>query len=120
MRSNIQAVDNFVRSKPHRQVEKHLQKIGLSYLSEKDFPPYIVDIYLPEWHIGIEIDGPFHSKNKDKVRDKYLMIHYGLPVIRFGLPEITFKNLEPKITAFIEEHEPTAWDRKELWLQTRR
>lgn len=83
----VKAADNKQRSGPHRRVEKILDKqLGLSnYLSEQPFPPYTVDIYFPEWHVAIEVDGPLHSDKKDKIRDQYLETFYGLKIMRIDV-----------------------------------
>lgn len=105
--------DNRERSGPHRRVEKILDEMNVSYLSEYPFPPYTVDIYLPEWRIGIEVDGPLHSKAKDKVRDNYLDAWYQVPILRIDAKRWhKSKNIEEQILAFIEEHADTAEERK--------
>ena len=105
--------DNSQRSGPHRRVEKILDEMGVSYLSEYPFPPYIVDIYLPEWRLGVEIDGPLHNKAKDKVRDNYLDAWYQVPILRISAKVWQkSKSIEEQITAFIELHAESADDRK--------
>lgn len=101
------------RSGPHRRVEKILDKMGISYISEYPFPPYTVDVYLPEWRLCIEIDGPLHSKAKDKVRDNYLEAWYLLPVLRISAKIWqSSKKIEEQITVFIEEQCESTDDRK--------
>lgn len=105
--------DNRERSGPHRRVEQILDKMGISYISEYSFPPYTVDVYLPEWRLGCEIDGPLHSKAKDKVRDSYLAAWYFLPVLRISAKIWqSSKKIEEQIIAFIEEQAESADDRK--------
>lgn len=105
--------DNAQRSGPHRRVEKLLDKIGISYMSEHPFLPYTVDIYLPEFYAAVEIDGPLHSKTKDHVRDQFLDAYYHLPVLRLEANIWdSSKAIQDKIIAFIEEHAYTAADRK--------
>lgn len=105
--------DNISRSGPHRRVEQILDKIGISYISEHPFPPYTVDIYLPEWRIACEIDGPLHSKAKDKVRDNYLEAWYLLPVLRISAKVWQNSNkIEKQILAFIEQYAESSDDRK--------
>lgn len=101
------------RSGPHRRVEQILDKMGISYISEYPFPPYTVDVYLPEWRCAVEIDGPLHSKNKDKVRDNYLEAWYLLPVLRIDAKRWhSSKKIEEQITTFIEEYAESSDDRK--------
>lgn len=69
----------------HRKVVRRLERINISCMVEVDFPPYRIDIYIPDAHIGIEVDGPHHNKKKDKNRDKYLLDTYNLPIIRLSM-----------------------------------
>lgn len=55
--------------------------------------PYIIDFYLPEWRVGIEIDGPVHWHRDwyDDKRSAYLLKTYNINIYRFehdeeGLP----------------------------------
>ena len=109
-------VKDTARTGPHRHVEKILDVLGIGYMSEESFPPYVVDIYLPEWHLGIEIDGPFHYKNKDEVRDKFLAQYFGLPILRFNVKAgwVTRTRVQEEVVRFIEEYEPTTKERKAL------
>lgn len=97
--------DSAERSKSHRRLEKILDKLGIAYMSEERFPPYKVDVLLTEFYIGIEVDGPFHNKKYDKVRDEYLLAHYKLPVLRISnkIWQSSSK-IEEQVIAFIEEH----------------
>lgn len=105
--------DNSQRSGPHRRVEQILDTMGISYISEHPFPPYTVDIYLPEWRLGIEIDGPLHSKAKDKVRDNYLDAWYQVPILRLDAKRWHKRtNIQSQIVAFIELHAESTDDRK--------
>ena len=105
--------DNASRSGPHRRVEQILDKMGISYTSEYPLPPYTVDIYLHDWRLGIEIDGPLHSKAKDKVRDNYLDAWYQVPILRLDAKRWhKSKNIEEQILAFIELHAESTDDRK--------
>lgn len=105
--------DNQQRSGPHRRVEQILDKMGVSYLSEYPFPPYVVDIYLPEWRLAIEVDGPLHSKTKDVVRDGYLAAWYRVPTLRISAKIWqNTKTIESKILTFIEEQSESTDDRK--------
>lgn len=109
--------DNFKRSGAARRVESILDKMDISYESEQEFPPYAVDIYLPEWHVAIEVDGPFHTKSKDLVRDKYLEKFYKLPVRRLNSTRWQQKGkIKQLITQFIELHCEDVATRKEVWL----
>lgn len=108
--------DNKERSKPHRRIETCLDEEGINYKSEEYFSPYTLDVYLPEWHIGIEVDGPFHSATKDKVRDRYLEEMYGLVILRINMKYWNPKNsIKNKIRQFIEEQADSSDERKTVW-----
>lgn len=108
-----------VRTRPHRKLEEVLSLEGISFISEMSFPPYQVDVYLPEWHVGIEIDGPWHKKKHDRVRDEYLKVYYGLPIIRFKVSFLRPGWAITHLVPFIEEYADSAIDRRVLW-QNRR
>ena len=66
----------------HRKVIRRIERIDIPVMAEIDFPPYTVDIYIPDAHMSVEVDGPHHTKKRDEVRDTYLMETYNLPTIR--------------------------------------
>ena len=67
-----------------RRIIKVLKKIGYEEIrQEVEFKPYIVDLYLPKGNIGVELDGMFHFKKRDKKRDSYLKERYNLTILRF-------------------------------------
>lgn len=106
--------DHSSRSGPHRRVEKVLSEMDINFSSEERFAPYTLDIYLPEWHLAIEVDGPAHSAKKDQVRDQWFLEFHGIPTLRL---EATIwqktQTLQEKIIAFIEEHADTVETRKD-------
>lgn len=114
-------IDNSQRSGPHRRVEKILDGLSLSYMSEfPEFPPYILDIYLPEWHLGIEVDGPYHLKKHDKVRDQYLLERFGVIILRLKMKIYRRDvNIGEEITDFIDTWAGSENDRKQKWLTLR-
>lgn len=74
------------RSGPHRRVERILKNAGISFESEyTSFRPYALDIYLPDVHAAIEIDGSHHSAKRDAKRDKAMMENYGVPTLRMAV-----------------------------------
>lgn len=111
--------DSSWRSNPHRRVEKALQKMGVSYISEnEDFPPYTLDLYLNDFHLCIEVDGPKHSTKKDTVRDQWILERYGIPTLRIktkGSWQNQLK-LEKEILAFLEEYADSYKERKMIYL----
>jgi very-short-patch-repair endonuclease len=68
----------------HRKLTRKLEKMGLRIMEEIRFPPYTVDIYLPDFHIAIEVDGPHHEIKRDLKRDDHLLEVYNLYIIRFN------------------------------------
>lgn len=93
------------RSLPHRRVERVLESMRVNYLSEQPFRPYKVDIYLPEWHLVIEVDGPFHNAAADRRRDNALFRNYGLETLRInGKKWIKTSTIEELILEFIDKH----------------
>jgi very-short-patch-repair endonuclease len=107
--------DNKFRSKPHRRIESILEEMNINFDSEKPFPPYSVDIYLPEWHLGIEADGPYHSKNKDKGRDTWLNERFGLILLRIDVKIWHNKRyIQDKIIEFIENNSDSLTERKAI------
>lgn len=101
----------------HRRVERLLDSINVSYESEAWFKPRHVDIYITEWHLAIEVDGPFHQATVDQRRDAELLEQYGLPTYRIKLAAESKKNAEilQDIVAFIELHADTAKERLAIW-----
>lgn len=68
----------------HRKVEKWLTEEGIGFISEcGDYPPYRLDVYLPDVHGVIELDGPGHLRRRDQKRDDVLSTKYGLVTLRF-------------------------------------
>jgi very-short-patch-repair endonuclease len=53
-------------------------------MEELDFPPYRVDLYLPDYHMAVEIDGPLHNIRQDEKRDNDLFNEYKLLVFRIS------------------------------------
>jgi very-short-patch-repair endonuclease len=54
-------------------------------VSGKEFHQYYLDLYLPDFHIGIELDGGVHNKTetRDTERDINSMSQGGILIIRF-------------------------------------
>ena len=64
----------------HKAVIARLEKWGLGVMEEIDFPPFRADIYLPDFHAVVEVDGPRHAESADRRRDRELGRAYGLYV----------------------------------------
>jgi len=67
---------------------------GFGSILEQDFEPYVVDIYIPDLLLALEIDGPYHMKRRDESRDVYIRDNYKIEIWRFPLKEVrqSFKN----------------------------
>ena len=67
---------------------------GFGSILEQDFEPYVVDIYIPDLLLALEIDGPYHMKRRDASRDVYIRDNYKIEIWRFPLKEVrhSFKN----------------------------
>lgn len=108
--------DSSYRSNPHRRLEKTLTKMGISFLSEHaEFPPYTLDLYLPDFHLCIEVDGPKHSSKKDAARDDWMLERFGIPTLRIKPkgPWLGNNKLEEKILEFLNQHVETYKERRQ-------
>lgn len=100
----------------HRWLEKKLHHMGLSYVSEyTEFWPYSLDLYLPEWHLCIEVDGPYHRRKADALRDDQLMRRYQIPTLRLSSKTGLHREHLETIIHFIEEHADSVEERMEAW-----
>jgi very-short-patch-repair endonuclease len=79
----------------HCKAEIKLRRIvndvfGFRLTSEAVFNPYLVDFYVRNTDLAIEIDGGYHEGRMayDNRRDMYLFEKYGLIVLRFTKDEI--------------------------------
>jgi very-short-patch-repair endonuclease len=72
------------------RIQNLLESIGVRYIFQKGFIQgnyyCIVDFYLPNYKLCIEVDGLYHSNQdqiiKDKVRDRYLVNDRHFKVLR--------------------------------------
>jgi len=78
---------SIVEGLPVSKKEEHVGKLiereeyGIEY--NVRFGKYVVDIYIPEFHLGVEVDSPYHTfKTRDKKRDEYLLEECFLPICR--------------------------------------
>lgn len=63
----------------------YLESLGFAYRQQQGFfQPYyrIVDFYLPDHHLIIEIDGPYHDAEEDRRRDEWFTKVRGIPILR--------------------------------------
>ena len=60
-------------TKQENIIAECLDDFGLRYEQQYDFPPYTVDIYIPEINMVIEADGKYgHLQKRDSKRDVYI------------------------------------------------
>ena len=81
-------MDNTVISDAHSRVIKLLEARGLCLQEEIDFPPFRIDLYLPDYHVCIEVDGPYHSERANRLRDRELENVYHMPTFRINVRDI--------------------------------
>ena len=75
--------DPFKQNTPNQlRVKSWIEDIGIGVTLEEDFGKYVVDIYIPDLLLGVEIDGPYHLKKKDRLRDEYLKDSFGIDILR--------------------------------------
>ena len=91
---------------PHELlVLEWVRSIGLGANSQEDFPPYVVDVYIPDMRLAIEIDGPLHFSKRDKKRDQVLMDEHGVDVWRLPLKILKASYKEEFISMLMEKVE---------------
>jgi len=62
-----------------------VKEAGFGSILEQDFEPYVVDIYIPDLALALEIDGPYHMTRRDEYRDVYIRTHYDIDIWRYPL-----------------------------------
>jgi very-short-patch-repair endonuclease len=65
-----------------------VKEAGFGSILEQDFEPYVVDIYVPDLLLALEIDGPYHMKRRDMKRDSFIKDNYKIEIWRFPLKEV--------------------------------
>lgn len=111
-----------VLTDPHRKVMDILEKMGVGLMEEVDFPPYRIDLYLPDYHVAVEIDGPMHSKRQDLKRDMNLSLEYWLPTFRIAHNQTHPRYWSISLKVFLESSLQTRnerWEKAEMkvpWL----
>ena len=94
---------------PHElMVLEWVRSTGLDANPQEDFPPYVVDVYIPDMKLGIEIDGPLHLSRKDKKRDQELKNNYGVDIWRLPLKILKVSYKEEFISELMERVEEQA------------
>ena len=81
------------------------RNLGLKVRRQHPIGPYVVDFYVREGSLVIEVDGESHNRSdrpeRDAVRDSYLS-QRGCRVLRFAALDV-MKNLEGVIAAISEQ-----------------
>jgi hypothetical protein len=95
----------------HRRVVRWLENRGWNLLEEVDFPPYRADIFLPDLHAIIEIDGPQHSAKENAKRDEYIWETYSAPTFRVA-HDTNPREWSPSFLKFVSDY---ADDAEERW-----
>lgn len=76
---------------------RSLASRGLCYRFQQSFySPYyrIVDFYLPDQNLIVEIDGPCHDPEKDRRRDEWFTRVRGIPIIRLTNEQVLCGNFQ--------------------------
>ncbi len=103
---------------PHRQLHDLLGELGFDVEDELSVPPYSLDCYVRELHLGFEADGAlYHSgqrtRQRDAGRDRDILVQYGIEVLRLGESLLASgQDVLPIIEEFIEEHAESAETRR--------
>lgn len=99
-----------LRSKPTQaetRFELWLCKQGLRYRVQHVMNPYIVDFYLPDYGVVIEIDGPAHNSQQsyDEKRSRVLLGRTDVvEVVRYENNEKPSKKWETRLTLQLHKH----------------
>jgi very-short-patch-repair endonuclease len=74
----------------HNDVRNIIMDAGFIYDEEYgvEGTKFTLDFYLPEFHVGIEADGPFHNTKKDRVRDAAILEATGILIMRISQHDI--------------------------------
>lgn len=102
------------------RVSKYLNAMGIDHINEYNFDRFSVDIYVPDFHVAIEVDGPSHLAKKDSRRDATLRERCALPVLHIKAGARKYINLldiQTVVVEFLKEHEDTAKERLEKYRQ---
>ena len=99
---------------PHRELIGIIQEIGLQVIAEYPVGKYKLDCYLPEYHVGIEADGPSHSKSRDRRRANEIDDNYGIPVMHLADVAIADHDYTKNaVRVFVDDFMATVFVRRE-------
>ena len=102
-------------TEPHKALIDIIQELGFEVIAEYPVGAYKLDCYLPLVHVGIEADGPMHSRRRDEKRDGQLLDKHCLPILRLDSILISEKPdyVVKVVTEFIHDFEGDAFTRKD-------
>lgn len=85
-------------------MQQHFNKVGVVFETQKEFPPYFVDIWIPELNLAVECDGVYWhnlpgAREKERKRDRYLIARYKICVVR--VPEKTIRSNPEQVVSEI-------------------
>lgn len=85
-------------TKLHLSVRSLIQELGFAYDEEHGVEKYSLDFYLPEFHVGVEADGPTHRKNKkeDRARDHLIFLFSGILIYRIDYQDLKLNQVTVK------------------------
>ncbi len=99
----------------HLKLESILRNMGFIVQKEVGYGGFFVDCYLPEFHLALEADGPFHSKKRDEKRDSFLWDKFRLPILRIKgkllIEESQKDKIRKGILSFIDKYSNSVSDR---------
>ena len=94
-----------------RLVNSWIEEMGLGTQVEYGVGQYFIDIYVPDLLLGIELDGPWHLRKRDKKRDKYILENHGIETWRIPIKDINMpykQELVGRILDRVKEMETNA------------
>ena len=71
-----------------RLIDRWIKEIGIGTQLEYEVGRYFIDIYVPDLILGIEVDGPWHLRKRDKKRDEYILEVHGIETWRIPIKGI--------------------------------
>lgn len=66
---------------------RNRQLLGLKFRRQHVIAGYIADFYCPSLSLVIEVDGPVHDEESDRMRDE-VFVSAGIVVLRFSADEV--------------------------------
>jgi very-short-patch-repair endonuclease len=71
-----------------RLINNWIKELGIGTQVEYEVGKYFIDIYVPDLVLGLEIDGPWHLRKRDKKRDEYILEVHGIEIWRIPIKDI--------------------------------